>query len=275
MKTGVQKFFNQLRFSIKTALFSQSTCIKFKKASAAVAVVFALLSGNGYAQPWTYNFGTNTGSYTNSNGSSTTFLSGLTALPTNGGTYRTKVSNGTGGGFAVVNPGSTLGTTGELQITAATNTSTNKFNIYGWTSPSTVAYLKCSMRTTCAATTGSGVFAIQLGDGSTTTGTDNLDYTGGDTYKCTYDFSESLASKIQKLKIPILICYGTKDWSAAYNDLFYIETIRKKITNITFTPYIGLEHNFFPVNEKFEPNQEIYNWEKVGKDWVIWLKKNN
>lgn len=104
---------------------------------------------------------------------------------------------------------------------------------------------------------------------------DNLDYTGGDTYKCTYDFSESLASKIQKLKIPILICYGTKDWSAAYNDLFYIETIRKKISNITFTPYIGLDHNFFPVNEKFEPNQEIYNWEKVGKDWVIWLKKNN
>lgn len=104
---------------------------------------------------------------------------------------------------------------------------------------------------------------------------DNMDYTGADTYKCTYDFSEPLANKIQKLKIPVLICYGTKDWSVAYNDLFYIETLRKKLTNITFAPYIGLDHNFFPVNEKLEPNQEIYNWENVGKEWVIWLKQNN
>ena len=104
---------------------------------------------------------------------------------------------------------------------------------------------------------------------------DNLNYTGGDTYKCTYDFSQPLANEILKLKIPILCCYGTKDWSAPYNDLLYIETTRKEITNITFSPYIGLEHNFFPVNEKLEPNQGIYNWENVGKDWSKWLNKNN
>lgn len=104
---------------------------------------------------------------------------------------------------------------------------------------------------------------------------DNLDYTGGDTYKCTYDFSESLVNEIQKLKIPVLVCYGTKDWNVSYNDLFYIEIVRKKIANITFTPYVGVDHNFFPVNEKLEPNQEIYNWENVGKDWIIWLKQNN
>ncbi len=50
MKTGLQEFFNQLRFSTKTALFSQSAFIKFKKASAAVAVVFAFFSGNVWGQ---------------------------------------------------------------------------------------------------------------------------------------------------------------------------------------------------------------------------------
>ena len=101
----------------------------------------------------------------------------------------------------------------------------------------------------------------------------NLSYNGGDTYKCTYDFSEPLANEIFNLKIPILFSYGTKDWSTSYNDLFYIESVRKQLTNITFTPYIGLEHNYFPVNERLEPNQEIYNWENVGKDWVIWLNQ--
>lgn len=103
----------------------------------------------------------------------------------------------------------------------------------------------------------------------------NLDYTGGDTYKCTYDFSLPLSEKIKKLKIPILISYGTKDWNAPYNDLLYIESIRINKSNISFSPYLGLEHNYFPVNEKLEINQEIYNWENVGKDWIKWLKTNN
>ena len=45
-------------------------------------------------------------------------------------------------------------------------------------------------------------------------------------------------------------------------------------TNFTFIPYFDVEHNFFPVNEKREPNYEIYNWENVGKDWKNWLNKN-
>jgi len=103
----------------------------------------------------------------------------------------------------------------------------------------------------------------------------NINYNGGDTYKSTFDFSESLADDIFNLKIPVLFSYGTKDWSTPYNDLFYIESTRKQLTNITFMPYLGLEHNYFPVNEKLEPNQEIYNWENVGKDWLKWLNKKN
>ncbi len=96
----------------------------------------------------------------------------------------------------------------------------------------------------------------------------------GDSFKTTYDFSVPVSQTLEKLKIPALITYGTKDWNAPYNDLFYVETIRKQLKNITFIPFVGLEHNYFPVNEKMEPNHNIYNWETVGKEWAKWLTTN-
>lgn len=103
---------------------------------------------------------------------------------------------------------------------------------------------------------------------------DNLDTEDGDSFKTTYDFSVSVAQDLEKLKIPVLVTYGTKDWNVAYNDLFYVEAIRKQLKNITFIPFEGLEHNYFPVNEKMEPNHEIYNWETVGKEWAKWITTN-
>ncbi len=102
----------------------------------------------------------------------------------------------------------------------------------------------------------------------------NIEYNGGDTFKATYDFSEPSANHLKKLKIPILVSYGTKDWSAPYNDLLYVETIKNHNKNFTFFPYIGLDHNYFPLDENGKPNHEIYNWEKVGRDWLTWLNKN-
>lgn len=103
---------------------------------------------------------------------------------------------------------------------------------------------------------------------------DNLDYNGGDTYKATYDFSQPSAIYLKKLNIPVLITYGTKDWNAPYNNMLHIESIQLGLKNIEFKPYFDVEHNFFPINEKREPNFDIYNWENVGKDWKIWLDKN-
>lgn len=79
---------------------------------------------------------------------------------------------------------------------------------------------------------------------------------------------------LKKIKIPVFITYGTKDWNAPYNDLLQIESIQSELKNLTFKPYLDVEHNFFPVNENREPNYEIYNWENVGKDWKNWLDKN-
>lgn len=99
----------------------------------------------------------------------------------------------------------------------------------------------------------------------------NMDDTNGDTFKATYDFSIPPIQYLEKLTIPVLICYGTKDWSASYNDYLRVEMLRQKKNNFTFKAYIGLEHNFFPITTTGQPNYDIFNWDKVANDWLRWL----
>jgi len=140
------------------------------------ALAFLLVTQVSSAQPWTYDFGTGTGSNAAAGTGSTTFFSTNTAAtPVNGGTYRIRTGSTPGTGFVLSNPGTSLGAGTELQIAASTSTSTSKFTIYGWTSPSTVAYVKYNLRTTSSA---NGNLAIQLGNG-VVTGTDNQGFTSG------------------------------------------------------------------------------------------------
>jgi len=92
-----------------------------------------------------------------------------------------------------------------------------------------------------------------------------------DTYKATYEFSEPMITYLEKLKIPILVTYGTKDWSSPYNDLLRVNTIRQNKSNFTFKAYIGTEHNFFPLTVDNKPDYNIFNWDKVANEWLIWL----
>lgn len=99
------------------------------------------------------------------------------------------------------------------------------------------------------------------------------DNTNGDSPKNVYQYSIPAKEYLDKLKIPVLICYGTKDIEhSVYNDLFRVETIRRSATNFTFLSYIGLEHNFFPVDENGKTDWNQYNWENVGYDWMKWLE---
>ncbi|MFA5805533.1 MAG: T9SS type A sorting domain-containing protein [Melioribacteraceae bacterium] len=81
------------------------------------------------AQPWTYNFGSGTGTYNTASGTSTTFLP---APSTNGGTSFVRIGSA-GGSFNLDNPGTTLGTDTELSGIGPTSTSVNKFSIYSYT----------------------------------------------------------------------------------------------------------------------------------------------
>jgi dienelactone hydrolase len=101
----------------------------------------------------------------------------------------------------------------------------------------------------------------------------NMDASNGDTYKATYEFSIPPIQYLQKLKIPVLICYGTKDYSSPFNDYLRIEMIRQKRKNFTFKAYIGTDHNYFPLKANGETNYDIFNWDKVANDWKEWIMR--
>ncbi len=116
-----------------------------------------LLPGMGWAQPWTYDFGTGTGTFTSST-ASTTFL----PTPTSGTSY---VRVGTNpGSIVMANPGlASLGTDTELQITSNTSsTSTTKFSVYNYSSGKT-GYVKFKISFSGGT---NGVYRFSLGDGA-------------------------------------------------------------------------------------------------------------
>lgn len=97
---------------------------------------------------------------------------------------------------------------------------------------------------------------------------------GWDNYKGTFSFSKNENIVLKRLKIPVLISYGTKDVSCAFNDMFRIETIRDNITNIDFRAYIGLEHSYFAIKPNGETDYGKYNGDKVVKFWLRWVENN-
>ena len=99
----------------------------------------------------------------------------------------------------------------------------------------------------------------------------NMDDSQGDTHRATFEFSQPPIKYLEKLKIPVLVSYGTKDWSAPFNDFMRVDFIRKGKNNFTFQPYVGTEHNFFPLTKDNKPNYDIFNWDKVANDWLKWL----
>lgn len=55
----------------------------------------------------------------------------------------------------------------------------------------------------------------------------------GDSHKTNYSFSIPPINYLSKLKIPVLVAYGTKDFAAPFNDFLRLEMIRLKKTNFT------------------------------------------
>lgn len=87
-------------------------------------------------------------------------------------------------------------------------------------------------------------------------------------------FSNPPMEYLDKLKIPVLIVYGTKDASAPYNDYYRALCIRERKSNIHFNAYIGLEHNFFGTDLAGKPNYDDFRWNQVAGDWLKWIKEN-
>lgn len=96
----------------------------------------------------------------------------------------------------------------------------------------------------------------------------------GDTDKATFEFSQPPINYLKKLKIPVLVAYGTKDWSATFNVFMRVSFIQQRKRNFTFQSYIGTEHNFFPITIDNKPNYDVFNWDNVVNDWLKWVDEN-
>lgn len=94
---------------------------------------------------------------------------------------------------------------------------------------------------------------------------------GGDTPKTTYDFSVPPFEYLNKVEIPVMVSYGTKDVAAPFNDYLRVEMIRQHKNNFTFLALAGLEHNYFGLTDKGEIDYDNYNWDKVADQWLEWL----
>lgn len=90
-----------------------------------------------------------------------------------------------------------------------------------------------------------------------------------DSNKTLYSFSIQKENEMLKqLKIPVLVSYGTKDESCAYNDMFQLEVIKENINKIEFKPYVGLDHNYMS-----HYNTETDYINIVVNDWLEWLEE--
>jgi hypothetical protein len=137
-----------------------------------LSVTLGSTPGSTHAQPWSYDFGTSTGSF--SSGSSTAFLP---STPGNGGTPRVRIGTA-GGSFNLENQIIPFGTGVYLRGVAATTTSVNKVSVFDYT-PGKAFTLRFRLRLGAAdgsPSATSGTWYLFVGDSASFS--DNSTFTG-------------------------------------------------------------------------------------------------
>ncbi len=137
-----------------------------------LGIGLASAPGTASAQPWSYDFGTSTGSF--SSGASTTFLP---PPPGNGGTARVRIGTA-GGSFNLENQAIPFGNGAYLRGSAATTTSVNKLSVFDYT-PGKAFTLRFRVRLGAAdgsAPASPGTWYLFVGDSATFS--DNSAFTG-------------------------------------------------------------------------------------------------
>lgn len=129
-----------------------------KKALLAAGTAAVFLTGAMAQTSWVYDFGTDTGVFTNANSASTNFLP---APPPGGGTARVRVGTN-GGGFNLVNPGGGSYLVGNASTGAGT--SIDKFSIFDFSSPTTGFSVKFDLKLSGAS---DGAWSFFAGSGAT------------------------------------------------------------------------------------------------------------
>ena len=75
-----------------------------------------------------------------------------------------------------------------------------------------------------------------------------------------------------ELEIPIYLAYGTEDRAADLNDIVPLFFIQERKNNLTLKRYLGLEHNFFELDEAGKIDLEKPHWNDVMMAFLEWLQ---
>ncbi len=95
----------------------------------------------------------------------------------------------------------------------------------------------------------------------------------GDPNKTWTSFSTSTLNDLLMIKQPLYVVYGTEDITSTFCDLLPLYFISLHKTNLTLKPYLGLEHNFFEVNNDGTPIYTKGHWQEIMDDFLLWTKQ--
>lgn len=100
---------------------------------------------------------------------------------------------------------------------------------------------------------------------------ENTDTAFGDSNRTYSGFSKPPIENLRKLRISILVSYGTQDVACPFNDYFRIECLSEKRTNVSFFPLVDTEHNYFGLKPDGQPDFSRFHWDDVARRWRQWL----
>jgi len=133
--------------------------------AALTLAAITLATDSGRAQPWHYDFGASTGSFSVASSSDSTLF--VPPAELNGGTPRVRLGS-TGGSFNLENQLIAFGSESYLRGVAPTSTSVNKFSMYNYTAGQAFT-LRFRLRLGASdgsATVTSGTWSLFVGDGA-------------------------------------------------------------------------------------------------------------
>lgn len=85
-------------------------------------------------------------------------------------------------------------------------------------------------------------------------------------------FSKPTIDELLTIDIPVFLSYGTNDITSDLCDLLPLEFIKKGKSNLTVKRKIGLEHNFFEVDDKGNRDHKKPHWIEVMNEFVKWTE---
>ena len=94
--------------------------------------------------------------------------------------------------------------------------------------------------------------------------------TPGDNNRTTSSFSAAPIVELLRARVPIFVCYDTRDKAVLSDDYLRLESMRLHKTDFIFREYSGREYSFSRLKPDGTPNYDDDYRPAVGRDFLRW-----